>query len=131
LLRGRPRELTRGPDGKRRFLVDRTTRPDDRLAVTLPRYVWEHIVASAKAGQRKRQGQKGKPNTHWDNLYKDAITAFALKRKDELVASGMKATGANGAADQAASEACELAMKRYQLLRSPDTIKDWMQRFRR
>ena len=125
LLRRRPRELTRGPDGKSEFLVG-ATRPDDPLTLTMPRYAWEHIVACAKAGQHKRQGRPS--DTRGDKLRKNAIVAFARQRKNELIATGtMAATGADSAEDQAVEEARVLANERYGLNLATETIRRLMQ----
>jgi hypothetical protein len=100
--------------------------PDAKVTITLPLYEWEHIVAAAKSGLHKGQGRGRPTDSRWQRNRKRKIAMWARGRKDQLIASGMKATGTNSAEDQAAEEARVLALD-FGVYVAASTIKRMMQ----
>jgi hypothetical protein len=77
---------------------------------------------------QRGQGRKGRPRKSYvEELLREAIVSLAKERKDDLVATGMKATGTNSAEDQAAEEAHIFASERNGLNVAATTIKRLMQ----
>ena len=99
-------------------------RADGREPVALPLTVERRLIECAKRGMQRGQGRKGRPRKSYaEELLREAIVSLAKERKDDLVATGMRATGTNSAEDRAAEEASE----RYGLNVAATTIKRLMQ----
>jgi hypothetical protein len=98
----------------------------DEETVTIPIFAAKVLLVCARDGQHKREGRRRPRDTQHARLAKLAAVHWARRRKAELVAGGIKATGANSAEDQAAEEARELLSKRGVKLKV-ETIRRRMQ----
>ena len=91
----------------------------------MPIEVARAILDCALKGMHKGQGKRRPRLSHGDKLRRQAIIAFARKRKSELQASGMTTIDAEY---QAAEEARVLAKDRYSLKLAVQTIRSLISR---